>query len=210
MNDLQVPEVFNDDAVESVRRSYIWLRKKSDEYRAIRKALDRLVGGETGKPMPPEEALTFLRSRIVEARQSFVGRERRFTPHLSTYLNGRRYLQTESLPPPANLEEAISILACYPTIAAVDVDAYMPVLRIISAHIEYLAPTHGSAAASYIRVRTLRFAECVNRWPDGESQFIPGADKFFRERRYEQSEKFWERTPANGFQSERQQLASLV
>jgi hypothetical protein len=125
-------------------------------------------------------------------------------------LNGRRYLLTEQLPPPENLEEAISILACYPTIAAVDVDAYMPVLRIISAHIEYLAPTHGSAAASYIRVRTLRFAECVNRWPEGESQFIPGADKFFRERRYEQDERHWIRTKKAGFESERNQLASLV
>jgi len=210
VDDLRVPAQFNDVVVESIRRSYIWLRKKSDEYRAIRKALDRLVQGETGKAMTPEEAITFLRSRVVEARQSFAGRERKFTPHLTSYLNGRRYLHVDALPPPENLEEVISILGCYPTITAVDVEAHMPILRVLDEHVRYLEATHGSAAASYIRTRTIRFAECVAKWPDSERQFVPGPMKWFKERRYEQDSRHWERTAPNGFQSERDQLSSLI
>lgn len=210
MNDLIAEDIFPPVAVESIRRSYIWLRRKESEELAIRKALDRLVQGETGEAMTPADAITFLRSRIVEARQSFVGRERKFTPHLTTYLNQRRYLVVDRLPPPENLGDAISILSCYPTIPEVDVDAHMPVLRVIAAHIDYLQPTHGAAAASYIRTRTLRFAEIVHRWPEGEMQFIPGADRFFKERRYEQDERHWVRTAKAGFESERDQLHRIV
>lgn len=210
MTELLITDLYPSAAIDSIRRSYIWLRKKADEERAIRKALDRLVQGETGKPMEPEQAISFLRSRVAEERQIIAGREKKFCAHLTTFLSGRRYLAVEQLPPPENLEEAISILACYPTITVVDVDAYMPVLRIIDEHIRYLIPTHGQAAASYIRTRTARFAECVERWPDGEAQFIPGADKFFRERRYEQSERLWVRTQKSGFQSEREQCARIA
>lgn len=207
---LQAPEQFPFAAVDSIRRSYIFLRKRRDEESTIRKALARLVQGETGKAMTDEDAISFLRSRIVEARQSFAGREKRYVPHLTTYLNGRRYLAVEQLPPPENLEEAISILGAYPTISHVDVDAYMPVLRVIAAHVDYLSATHGTAAASYIRTRTYRYAECVAKWPAEEIQFVPNPLKWFNERRYEQHEKWWTRTAANGFQSERDQLLRIV
>ena len=207
---LQIEETFPDVTLESIRKIYIYLRKRANEYVAIRKALHRLLDGETGKKMTPEEAVTFLRSRVAECRASFAGRERKFTPHLTTLLNQRRYLNVEALPPPENLEDAITILACYPTITAVNVDAHMPILRVLDEHIRYLEATHGKAAASYIRTRTLRYAECVRKWPEQELQFVPNPLKWFKERRYEQSDKFWERTPANGYQSERNQLASLI
>lgn len=207
---LQVESAYPPAAVDSIRRSYLHLRKKGAEETAIRKALDRLVQSETGKPMTPEDAIAFLRSRVFEARQAFAGREKMYVPHLTTYLNQRRYLVVAQLPPPENLEDAVSILGCYPTITAVDVDAHMGILRVIASHIDYLKPTHGSAAASYIRTRTLRFAEIVNRWPAEEMQFIPGADRFFKERRYEQDERHWVRTAKSGFESERQQLQRVI
>lgn len=211
MNELIcVPEVFPPVAVDSIRRSYLHLRKKGAEETAIRKALDRLVQGETGKSMTPEDAIAFLRSRVFEARQAFAGREKMYVPHLTTYLNQRRYLMVAQLPPPENLEEAVSILGCYPTITAVDVDAHMGILRMIASHIDYLKPTHGSAAASYIRTRTFRYAECVAKWDKGDWQFIPGALKFFQERRYEQPEHAWHRTAKSGFESERDQLHRIT
>ncbi len=210
MTDLLVgDDPFPEAAIEAIRHPYPFKRNRKAEVLAIRKALSRLVAGEKGEPMTPVEAVTLLQASTMAAKEAFADREKRFTPHLSTYMNGRRYL-TPTMPPPANLEEAIGILTCYPTITEVDVQAHMPVLRIIDEHLRYLQATHGSAAASYMRTRTLRFAECVQRWPSGEMQFVPGADKVFRERRYEQDERFWNRNQANGFQSEREQLSRLL
>jgi hypothetical protein len=203
-------EVFPDVAIEALRKMFPHPRAKTAEMKCLRSTLERLTQGEAdGKPMNPQEALTYLREKMAAAGMALAGRERRFCPHLTTWLNGRRYL-TPTLPPPANLEEAIGILACYPTIATVDIQSHMSILRIIDEHIRYLQATHGAAAASYMRTRTIRFAECVQRWPSGETQFIPGADKFFRERRYEQDERFWNRIQANGFQSERDQFLRIM
>jgi hypothetical protein len=211
MNDLHVADPYPEVLLDSLRKAYPHPRNRKAEILALRKTLDRLVQGETdGKAMSTEAAVAFLRTRLEEARQAFSLRSKAFTPHLSTFLNQRRYLRVQSAEVPENLEDAISILSCYPTVAAVDVDAHMPALRVIDEHIKYLRATHGSAAASYIRQRTIRFAECVAKWPDGESQFIPGADKFFKERRYEQPESLWVRTPKAGFESERAQLARIM
>lgn len=206
---LQSPELFPDVAVEAIRKPYPHPRKKAAEMAAIRKALERLVGGESGTAMTPAEAIAFLRAKTDEARQAFALRAKAYTPHLTTWMNQRKYL-TNALPTPEHMEDAISILAAYPTIPAVNVDAHMPILRVIDEHIRYLKATQGSAAASYIRTRTMRFAEIVNRWPEGEMQFIPGADRFFKERRYEQDERQWVRTAKAGFESERQQLQRIV
>lgn len=201
---------FPDVVLEALRKLFPYPRAKANEMKCLRATLERLTQGEAdGKPMNPQEAIAYLREKMAAAGQALAGREKRYVPHLTTWLNGRRYL-TPTLPPPANLEEAIGILACYPTITEVDVQAHMPVLRIIDENLRYLQATHGSAAASYMRTRTLRFAECVQRWPSGEMQFVPGADKFFKERRYAQDERFWNRNQANGFQSEREQLSRLL
>lgn len=206
---LQSSELFPDVAVEAIRKPYPHPRNKKMEMAAIRKALDRLVGGESGTSMTPAEAIAFLRAKTDEARQAFALRTKAYTPHLTTWINQRKYL-ANALPTPEHMEDAISILAAYPTIPAVNVDTHMPILRVIDEHIRYLTAMHGAAAASYIRTRTLRFAEIVNRWPEGEMQFIPGADRFFKERRYEQDERMWVRTAKAGFESERDQLSRIV
>ena len=201
---------FPDVAIEALRKIFPFPRAKAAEMKCLRATLERLTQGEAdGKPMNPQEALTYLREKMAAAGMALVGRERRFCPHLTTWLNGRRYL-TPTLPPPANLEEAIGILECYPGITVVDVEAHMPVLRVLDAHLDYLRPTHGAAAASYLRTRTLRYAEIVERWPTADLQFVPSPLKFFKERRYEQDPRRWERNPANGFQSEREQLTRLL
>jgi hypothetical protein len=204
-------EQFPDVAIEALRRLFPHPRAKQAEMKCLRATLGRLVQGEVdGSPKTPQEAIAYLREKLAEAAQALTCREKRFTPHLTTWLNGRRYL-TPTLPPPANLEDAISILACYPTITEVDIDAHMPILRVIDEHCRYLETTHGSAAASYIRTRTLRFAECVARWPSTDLQFIVSPLRFFKERRYEQRDDLWVRhATANNFQSERDQLSRLL
>ena len=179
---------------------------------ALRKALVRLTEGERdGSPLSAEAAVAFLRGKIEEAKREYAGRDKKYVPHFQTWLNQSRYLSSAiEQPPPPNLKDAIDILALYPTIVHVDVKTHMPVLRIIDDHIRFYTGTHGSAAASYIRQRVYRYAECVAKWPESEIQFIPGADKFFRERRYEQDESRWKREFRNGYQAERAQLTRLV
>lgn len=211
MNDLLTPDPYPEVLLDSLRKAYPHPRNRKAEILALRRTLDRLVQGEAdGRTMTVEVAVAFLRVRLEEARKSFSMRSKAFTPHLSTYLNRRQYLRTDSPDVPENLEDSISVLACYPTIVAVDVDAHMPVLKVIDAHIKYLGATHGSAAASYMRQRTIRFAECVARWEAGELQFVPNPLKWFQERRYESDEKFWQRTPKAGYESERAQLARIM
>ena len=201
---------FPEVAIESLRKIFPYPRNRKLELVCVYKTLERLVQGETGSPMTPAEAVTYLRGRLEIAATALAGRAKKFTPHLTSYLNGRKYLTTAPPETPKNLEDAISVLACYPTITTVDVDAHMPILKIIDQHIEYWRATHGAAAASYLRQRTMRYAELVARWPPGESQFIPGADKWFRERRYEQREDLWVRTAKTGFESERAQLQRIM
>ncbi len=180
--------------------------------KALRGALDRLTQGELGgAPLSAEAAVVFLRGKVERARGEFSGRDKKYVPHFQTWLNGRRYLVTEVEEPlPPNLQAAIEILGIYPTIQHVDVKLHMPVLRVIDDQIRFYQATHGSAAALYIRQRVHRYAECVARWPEGELQFIPGAAKWFRERRYEQREDLWQRTAKTSFQSERAQLQRIM
>jgi hypothetical protein len=203
---LPIVELYPEVALDAIRRPFPFPRSRKLELVAVRKALDRLVQGETGTPMSPQEAVTYLRGRTEAAKAALAGREKRHTPHLTTWLNGRRYLSVTPQETPDNLEEAISVLSCYPTITTVDVDAHMPILKIIDQHIEYWRATHGAAAASYLRQRTHRYAEIVARWPREDLQFVPNPLRWFTERRYEQRDELWERTPKSGFESERSRL----
>lgn len=212
MNDLLAPDHYPEVLLDSLRKAYPHPRARKAEIACLRKTLDRLTQGEAdGRVMAPEEAVAFLRAKLEEARQSFAGRSKAFTPHLTTFLNQRRYLRVQPPDVPENLEDAISVLACYPTIPEVDVDAHMPVLKVIDAHLQFLRATHGQAAASYMRQRTMRFAEIVARWPSGEAQFIPGPLKWFQERRYEQREELWIRNAKTAwFELERSQLHRIM
>jgi len=205
---LPIVELYPEVALDAIRRHFPFPRNRKLELVAVRKALDRLVQGETGTPMSPQEAVTYLRGRVEAGAQSLAGREKRFTPHLTTFLNQRRYLASMPQEIPRNLEDAIGILSCYPnvTIKPWELNPHMPILQVISRQIDELRDTHGAAAASYIRVRVLRFAELYARWPDDERQFLPGPRKFFEEQRWNNDERTWVRTPKNGYQSERSRL----
>lgn len=210
------PDPWPEAAVESIRKIYPTRKSRAAEQERIRQALDRIVGGEIdGKPRTPEQAIAFLREKVTEARATLSLRERKYIPHLTTWLHQSRYLRTLPEAVPANLEEAITILQCYPGIASTDwdakkVEAHMAALRLIDEHIRYLTPTHGQAAASYLRTRVIRYAECVARWPSQDLQYVPGVMKWFGEQRYGQHERHWDRTPANGYASEREQLQRLA
>jgi hypothetical protein len=203
---LPIVELYAEVALDAIRRPFPFPRSRKLELVAVRKALDRLVQGETGTPMTPQEAVTYLRGRIEAGAQALAGREKRYCPHLTTWVNQRRYLAFMPQETPKNLEEAISVLSCYPTITTVDVDAHMPILKVIDQHIEYWRATHGAAAASYLRQRTHRYAEIVARWPREDLQFVPNPLRWFTERRYEQRDELWGRTPKAGFESERSRL----
>lgn len=208
---LPIASPYPDVAVEAIRKGYLHPRNRKLELICVRKALDRLVQGETGKMMEPEEAMAYLLQRVVMAKTLFGGRTKAHTPHLSTWVNQRRYLTVDKgVETPKNLEDAVSILECYPTVTTVDVDAHMSTLLVIDSLIDFTRATHGAAAVSYIRQRTMRYRECVSRWPSEEMQFVPSALKFFRERRFEQDDRHWERTPKAGYQSERSQLRDAI
>jgi hypothetical protein len=180
---------------------------------ALRVALIRLTEGEgEGTPISAEAAVLFLRRKIELARVEFAGRDKKYVPHLQSWLNGRRYLAATPQETPKNLEDAISILGCYPNVEVKPwaLNPWMPVLQLIDDQIKFLQQTHGAAAASFIRVRVNRFAELYRRWPDEERQFLPGVRKFFEEQRWNHDERTWVRTPKAGFQSERAQLTRLV
>lgn len=208
-----VQETWPEVAVEAIYKPYPRKMGKKRALESIRKALDRIALGEIdGKPRTREEAIAFLRQAADEAHRMMYGRLSQHIPHPSTFFNGSRYLRTAIHDIPESLDECISILSAYPNVHvdAINVDSHMPVLRIISDCIEGLVPTHGSAAASYIRQRVYRIAELVARWPSEEMQFLPGAKRFFEEKRYEWPDSRFQRKAANGFEAERSQLLRIV
>lgn len=209
---LTVSDPFPEVAIESLRKIFPYPRSRKLELVCVHKTLERLVQGETGSPMTPAEAVSYLRGRLEAAAQALGGRAKAYTPHLTTYLNGRRYLTATPQETPKNLEDAISILGCYPNIDVKPqtIQAWMSVLQIINDQIKFLQQTHGQAAASYIRTRVIRFAEMYSRWPDEERQFLASPRKFFEEQRWNQDERHWQRISKSGFISERAQISRLV
>lgn len=203
-----------DVVVETIYSAYP--RKKGSKPKgleSIRKALDRIVAGEIdGQPRTPAEAIYFLRQATDEARREMFGRMSQFVPHVTTYYNQSRYVRKQEKYVPEALGECRSILNAYPGVhvTSSNIDAYMPVLKIIDGCIRGLKVRQGDAAASYIRQRVVRFAECVAKWPDDEHQYIPGPAKFFSEGKYEQHERHWTRKAANGFGAEREQLGRIM
>jgi hypothetical protein len=162
--------------------------------------------------MTPAEAVSYLRGRLEVAALALGGRAKAYTPHLSTFLNQRRYLAAMPQETPKNLEDAVSILTCYPNVEVKPwaLNPWMPVLQLIDDQIKFLQQTHGTAAASFIRVRVNRFAELYRRWPDDERQFLPSPRKFFEEQRWNHDERTWIKTSNSGFQSERAQLQRIM
>lgn len=205
------PEV----ALDSLRKPYPFPRNRKTELVSLRKALDRLVQGERdGKVMASDEAVTFLRSRIEAAARELAGREKSFTPHLTTYLNQSRYLRGDTQPEPALqvVSEAMQIVAAYPWRTAMpkNRDHLAPLLRLVNQSIEELRATHGAQAAAWILARTKRFAHIIRTWPEEELQFVPGPLRFFEEQRWKQDERLWHRNTRTSYQAERAQLSRII
>lgn len=200
--------------VEAIYMAYP--RKKGSKPKSlesIRKALDRIASGEIdGQGRAPADAIYFLRQKTDEARRELFGRLSQFIPYATTYYNQSRYLRREEKYVPDALGECKLILETYPgvKVSAANLDAHMPVLKIIDGCIRGLKASKGDAAASYIRQRVFRFAECVSKWPEEDMQYLPGPAKFFSEGRYEQHERHWTRKPVADFGSEREQLRRIL
>jgi hypothetical protein len=217
MQELLVPPVdpFPEIAIESIRKLYPYPRKKPVEQRRIHEALGRIVAGEIdGQPRSPADAIAFLRERTQGARRMLLGREKKFIPHASTFFHQSRYLRSAVLAEevPVRLEEALGILRCYPNVVirGRDLEAHLAVLRVIDACLAELGPTRGGQAAAYLRERVERYAACVARWDPADLQYLPGAIRFFKERRYEQNPQHWDRKPPSGYAAERAQLQRLT
>ncbi len=213
MNDLlTVSDPFPEVALDAIRKVFPHPRNRKLELVCVHKTLERLVQGETGSPMTPAEAVVYLRGRLEAAAQALGGRAKAYTPHLTTFLNQRRYMAAFPQETPKNLEDAVSILGSYPNVDVKPwaLNPWMPVLQLIDDQIKFLQQTHGAAAASFIRVRVNRFAELYSRWPDEERQFLASPRKFFEEQRWNQDERHWQRTSKAGFISERAQITRLV
>jgi hypothetical protein len=52
----------------------------------------------------------------------------------------------------------------------------------------------GEAAYCWLLKRTELYRECVAEWPPGERQFIVGSDRWFSDKRFNESEDFWRRS----------------
>lgn len=180
---------------------------------SIRRALDRIMAGEIdGQARTQSEAIYYLRQKTDEARSEMFERMAQFVPHATTYYNQSRYLRKPEKYVPEALVDCRTILNTYPgiTVTSSNIDAYMPVLKIIDGCLRGLKSSKGDAAASYIRQRVVRFAECVAKWPKEDLQYVPGPAKFFREGRYEQHERHWDRKSNGGFGAEREQLGRIL
>ena len=211
MNDHQIERaaMIPDAAVESIRKLYPFPRNKQSEMAAVRRALERLVQGERdGSAMSKGDAIIYLRGRIEAAAASFYGREKKFTPHLTTFLNQSRYLKGEELIAPENLADAIVVLKCYPGIKFSDANyqVHLPVLKVI----DQIIKQYGEGSVEYLRERVTLFAECVAEWDAADLQYLPGPIKFFKEERYAQDDRHWRRNPPKGYGAEREQIQRIV
>ena len=182
--------------------------------KAIAGALDRIAACEIdGQPRTPEEAVAFLRQRTDAFCAEMAGREPKFIPHPSTFFNQpQRYLRTnapETLP--TRLDLCCTILALYHQMPAKEqiernVAAFLPHLNAIEA----VVSGQSAKFVEYLAGRVALYAFCVSKWPAAELQFVPGAQRWFGERRFEQDEQQWSRSGPVGYEQERNQVKRLI
>lgn len=179
----------------------------------IAEALDRIVAGEIdGQPRTSEEAVAFLRERVDAMRIEMAGREKKFIPHPSTWLHQSRYLRTTvALALPKRLTVCAEILALYPKMPEREhiernVETFLPHLNAI----EKLIDGQPARFVEHLAERTALFAFYVAKWPAEEERFIPGAKRFYDERRFEKDERTWQRNSPVGFEQERDQVRRLI
>ena len=121
---------------------YVLYPNKQDRItslKRIREALDRICDGEIdNKPRTQPQAVDFLRKKTEEARKAFIGREKKWVPHSTTYFRQSRYLRPaiEEGELPAQLEACITILSAYPKTPGqpairANVQSFLPALAAI-------------------------------------------------------------------------------
>ena len=171
-------------------------------------ALDRISQGEIdGKPRTTEEAVPYLREKIMGFAVEMAGREAKWIPHPATWLHQSRYLRSARVEElPESLDDCIAILAKYPTAPSEHairhrLQSFMPVLRVIQKELEDLPSdvncpvprNKPKMVVSYLMERTMIYAQCVKSWAPEEVQYVPNPKKWFSERRYEQHQSIWKR-----------------
>lgn len=196
-------------------------------FKRITEALNRICSGEIdGSPRTTAEAIEFLRSKVDEARVQMGGREQKHIPHMATWLHQRRYLRVtlaQAAEMPKRLKACVRVLANYPKMPGLNVlsdrvEAFLPALKAIDKALERIEENplkvgyskQESNAESYLSYRTALYRDAVSTWPVDELQYVPSPARFYDEGRYDHDEATWKRKPANGYQSERDQIQRLV
>lgn len=197
----------------SIYNFYPNKQDRATSLKRIREALDRIVAGEIdGNPREPAEAVRFLREATNVARVFYLGRNRSFIPHSTTWYNQSRYLRptiedTQDLP--EDLENCITILSRYPNIASgesairANAVAFLPALKAISEALKVLP-------YSQLLQRVKIYAECIEEWPKEERRYVPNAERWFREHRFNQKESQWRRQSRGNYQTERDQVRRVL
>jgi hypothetical protein len=228
MTDLFAPPPdYPEPLLISIYKAYPRPTGRPAALKRIREALDRICAGEIdGAPRTQVEAIDFLRTKTEEARVQMGAREKKFIPHVTTWLHQRRYLRVtlaQAAEMPKRLKACVRILALYPKMPGINVltdrvEAFLPALNAINKALESMEENplrvgyskEEANAEAYLMDRTALYRDSVSTWSPEELQFVPNPKRWYEEMRYEQDPAIWQRRAVNGFEQERQQLQRLV
>lgn len=82
--------------IEDIYQTYPRKVGKRDAFRAIEKALRRLVKGECGELLDKQQAAELLIAKTSKFAESDAGRNGSYTPYPATWFNRSSYLDDES------------------------------------------------------------------------------------------------------------------
>jgi hypothetical protein len=206
----------------SIYKAYPRPTGRSMALKRICEALDRICQGEIdGQPRTQAEAIEFLRVKVEEGRRQMGAREKKFIPHMATWLHQRRYLRPEvavAVERPTRLMDCIEILCEYPMVpkrnqVEDNLDAFLPALMAIDKALDAKIRAQPAMDDYYIarrlKSRTELYAMAVKQWPVEDLKFVPNPKRWFEESRYDQPSESWQRQPANDYVQGRQQLGRV-
>lgn len=205
----------NETVLVSIYSVYPRHESRKDALASIEKALMRICEGEIdGKPRSEAEAIEYLRQRTFEARVALGSREKKYIPHPTSYFNQARYLieQPKNVLP-EDLDSCAEILSLYPGAPSLDSillhpDSYIRPLLAVERALSSIGFSP-DARVAYLRARTRLYYGCVAQWPPEDRRFIPNAERWFNERRFEQDESAWRRNAGPDYHAERDQIRRL-
>lgn len=215
------PPGYPESVLLSIYNAYPRKTGRPQAIKRIREALDRICQGEIdGQSRTQAEAIEFLRMKTEEARQQLGAREKKFIPHMATFLHQRRYLRPDvaTIKKPKRFYVCIVILSQYPNMPDQrkildEPEPFMMALAAIDKSLAHMERTSGQGAIHCQRrlaSRTQLYAMAVKEWPVEDLKFIPNPVKWYSEGRYEQPEASWSRQPNHGFGEEREQLKRIL